>query len=346
MSMVIDDVDNIRSRKGSNADIATSLVRLNPGTVVSPSLVNGDNMRPDVNVRRPDLVRTLAEIDTKTKDMLRPRIDTSRGFNSIRLVPQQLSRDSNGMSARSYRAEDMGSRMPDKRRSPSERAYIMRTKFIKLNNANPKIEVPDSTDPDALERMYAEALRTHHYTKTSASWFLYIGIGYFLFQYIMEWFGLKLPANFVYYQLRVLSHYNDIIKQLGDPGGISIGSSWPAWVKLTVIIILQTLTFVIAFKITGSEDAAAKAQDFISSTGFMSGKKSDGDIEAETAAMDVGNLMSGFKGLLGGGEMGDIIGSVMNIFSGQKTDDIDLDDIPSPKGEEFSSRVPNMFSEE
>jgi len=223
----------------------------------------------------------------------------------------------------------------------------MRQKFITLNNLNPKIEVPDSNDPDALERMYLEAVRTHHYTRTPVSWFFYIGVGYFLFQMLCEYFGFKLPKKFVSHQLRILSYYGDIIKQLGDPGGISIGSNWSPWVKLTVVIIVQTIVFVAAYKILGSEDAATSCQEAIASFGFLTGNKSNPDPGASVAADNAGGLFSQIKEIMGGG--GGFMGAIKSVLSGMTgpddDDDIDMDDIPAPKGE-ATSRVANPFSED
>ena len=337
---------SVHSRSRVSDVLDSSLIRsIRPDIAISSSRVNRDNLRPDVSITRGDLLSSLEEIDKKAKDRIRPQIDASRGLASIRLVPQQLSRDSNGMSARSYRPTDYASNMPNKKRSEAERAYIIRQKFIDLNHRNPKIDIPDTQDPDALERMYMEALKTYRRTKVGASWFIYIGIGYFILQYILQWFGLNLPDNFALYQMRAIAHYTDIIRQMGDPGGISIGSSWPAWAKLLIVMVLQTITFIIAYKITGSEQAAAGAQDFIASTNFMGGNKSDGDLEAEGAALDIGNIISNFKGAMGGGG-GNIIQSVMSMFGGGKPkQDIDLDDIPEPEAESFSSRRPNPFDE-
>lgn len=349
---------SVRSRGSqSRSTMIGSIGRsLNPSRVISSSLINDDQPMPDVSVRRDDLVRSLEEIDRKAKDRIRPTIDVSRGVSSVRLVPQHLSRDSNGRSnARSYSPSEYNSHIPSKKEniSEEERIYIIRTKFRELNDLNSKIEIPDGNhDADALERMYTTALRRHRRTKVGASWFLYLGVGFLVLQYILEKVGLVLPENFVLYQLKALSHYTEVIRELGDPG-ISIGSSWPAWMKITVIVILQTLVFIIAYKVTkGNETAAVFAQDFIASTNFMGGtKKESSHLEAESAAMDIGNLMSQVKGITSGG--GNIIQNVMSVFSNMmkpsKESDIDLNDIPEPdedievENEASSSRRPNLF---
>lgn len=332
-------------------DMDSSLVRLRRNVPISSSLLNIDNPIPDVSVRRSDLAMELDNIDRRVKDRVRPSIDASRGITSVRMVQQNMSRDSNGMSARTYRVEDYASKMPDKKRSPAERAYIIRQKFIKLNNANPQIEIPDMQDPDALERMYVEALRTHHYSKINSSWFIYLGVGYVFLQYLLNWFGLGLPDTFAAYQLRILSCYHDILRQMGDPGGISIGSSLPAWVKLLIVIVVQTAIFVIVFKITkGNTEAAAGVQDLMASTKLFGGKKTGGDIEAEGAAVQANGIMGVLGNIFGGGG-----GGIANIFSNLMggsvpTDDIDLDNLPEPEEEDeseeenqISSRRSNMF---
>lgn len=63
-----------------------------------------------------------------------------------------------------------------------------------------------------------------------------MGIGYAGFQFALHKLGFKLPPEFVYMQLEVMSHYPQLLKALGDPGGPSIGSSWPPWMKLTFVI--------------------------------------------------------------------------------------------------------------
>lgn len=337
------------------SNIIGSLGRdIKPSIAISSSRVNMDNPRPDVSIRRGDLLSSLEDIDKRARDRIRPVIEGSRGAVSVRLVPQHLSRDSNGGGARSYKPDDYTSRLPDKKRSEEERRYILRTKFRELNQRNPSIEIPDSIhDADSLERMYYEALQCHRRTKVGASWFVYLGVGYFVLQYILERFGLKLPDNFVLYQMRALSHYTEVIRQLGDAGGISIGSSWPAWIKLLVIVILQTFIFVIAYKITGSEQAAAGAQDFVASMNFIGGaKKDNSDLEAESAAVDVGNFIGTIKGMMnggGGGDGGNFLQNIVKVFSGMASSsapDIDLEDIPEPEEEvPASSRRSNIFDD-
>jgi hypothetical protein len=351
------DIDKIG--EGSNRSMRfeeeeSSVVRVRRDVAVSSSRLNIDNPRPDVSVQRSDLIRQLEAIDRNTVNRVRPTIDASRGVTSVRMIHQNASRDSNGMSARSYRVDDYTSKMPDKKRSPEERAYVIRQKFIKLNNSNPQIEIPNTQDPDALERMYVEALRTHHYSKINSSWFIYLGVGYVFLQYLLNWFGLGLPDNFASYQLRMLSCYHDILRQMGDPGGISMGSTWPPWVKLLVIIVVQTVVFILVFKMTkGNAEAAAGVQELIASTKFLGGKKTSGDVEAEGAAVQAGGIMDVIGGLFGGGGGAGIAGVIGNLFGGGgmgQDDDIDLDDLPEPDDDEdeeeevrMSSRRSNMF---
>lgn len=355
-SISVADIDNVRARSNRSMqfeDMDSSLVRIRRDVPISSSVLNIDNPRPDVSVKRSDLAIELENIDKRVKDRVRPTIDASRGITSVRMVHQNISRDSNGMSARSYKVEDYASKMPDKKRSPAERAYIMRQKFIKLNNANSQIEIPDIQDPDALERMYVEALRTHHYSKINSSWFIYLGVGYVFLQYLLNWFGLGLPDTFAAYQLRMLSCYHDILRQMGDPGGISLGSSWPAWVKLLIVIVVQTVVFILVFKMTkGNAEAAAGVQDLIASTKIMGGKKTEGDIEAEGAAVQAGGIMDVLGGLFGGGGGGiaNVLGGLLNRGGGV-SDDIDLDNLPEPTEDDeeesdevrISSRRSNMF---
>jgi uncharacterized membrane protein YfcA len=140
---------------------------------------------------------------------------------------------------------------------------------------------------------------------------------------------------------------------MGDPGGISIGSSWPAWVKLLVVIVVQTVAFVLVFKMSkGNAQMASDVQDLMASTGIMGGKKSEGDVEAEGAAAQAGGIAGFLQGIVSGGG-GGMVQNLMSMFGGggNQDDDIDIDNLPEPvedddqeEGEErMSSRRSNMF---
>lgn len=307
---------------------------------VSARALNADEPKPSVSLGN-DLLEALKQVDANN---VRTRLPMSSNRSvSIRIIPdgdrpsRSPSRDARirGSSAPS-RQHDMApiTRIPEKTMTPSERAYMWRMKFIRLNRRNKDIPIPETTDPESLEKMYLEAARTDHYCSTSATWLIYMGIGYVGFQYGLSKLGMELPPDFAFIQLQVMSHYPEIIKSLGDPGGPSLGSSWPPWLKLLFIIAAHTIIFILIYKITGKSSNAYQVQKFICSTGLMGGTNQGQELEADNAMANLGGI---FGGLLGGGESGaggleGLGGMVQNIMKNimGSGGDMDIDNPPPP----------------
>lgn len=337
-------------------------------THLSSRDLNSDEPRPNTSLSR-DLVETIRRIDQKAQGRTRLPMDSKRNIASVRIIPDNSHRSyaSNGSqrsnistSARSYRPpkDQPETRKPDKNMSDSERAYMWRMKFQRLNARDPRIPIPDTNNPDALERLYLEAARTNHYCSTSSTWLIYMGLGYGLLQGALHWIGFKLPPEFVFIQMKVMSHYPQLLKALGDPGGPSLGSSWPPWLKLMFVICVHTLLFILIYKITGSAESAERAQNFICRTGLMGGKPQGEEVEADNAMASVEGLLGGLGGIFGGdnnkgfgGMFQNLIGGFMNAM-GRKDDvaDIDLESPPeilseraTPPNQEPNSRRKTPF---
>jgi len=180
-----------------------------------------------------------------------------------------------------------------------------------------------------------------------------MGLGYGLFQGALHWIGISLPPDFVFIQIQVMSHYPQLLKALGDPGGPSLGSSWPPWLKLSFVMCVHTLLFVLIYKMTkGNTNAARSAQNFICKTGFMGGKSQGEEVEADNAMANVGDMLGGLGGIFGGGNGGGLGGMMQNLIGGMmgamgKTDhvaEIDLENPPDAISERSSMSSQREFN--
>lgn len=309
--------------------------------------LNRDEPVPRTSMSR-DLVDVLRNIDNRANGGIRLPLNSKREVASVRIIPD-VSYRSNA-SARSYRPSTPDTRKPDRTMGNSERAYMWRMKFQRLNARNPRIPMPDTNDPDTLERLYTEAIKTDHYCSSTSTWLIYMGIGYAGFQAVLHKIGFQLPSTFIFNQLSVISHYPQLLKALGDPGGPSLGSSWPPWMKLMFVISVHTLIFVIIYKISGGdENAANNVQLFICKTGFMGGKPQGEEVAADNAITNLGGMLGGMFGGGGGSGIGglfqNIMGTVMGAMgSNDSVADINLEDPPDPLSErEFNSRRLSPF---
>lgn len=372
----IENLDSIRSsnRVGDrgNSDIYDlDYEPINNGQNIAPSLspytLNADEPQPSIRPKK-QLEDVLRSVENRASGRLRLPLTASRTIASVRIIPDSPSRDArsdgNPQTARSYKPQEIATRRPNTAASESERAYIWRQKFQRLHQQNRTIEIPDTNDPNALERMYQEALRTHHYSRTSPTWLIYMGLGYSAFQFGLSKLGFNLPSEFVFMQLEVMSHYPELLKALGDPGGPSIGSNWSPWMKLTFVIAVQTVIFVIVYKVTGNNALQAhNVQKFICTTGLMGGKPQGDEATTDQAQTGLGGMLGGGGGLGGlisgvmggGGGLGGLISGVMGALGGKSSmDDIDPENPPPPVSDDesspeshtsrgFSSRRPGLF---
>lgn len=350
---VVEDIESIPSRP------QTKFTRHNI------DVINSDEPVPNIPQSR-KLEELLKNVDRIAEGKVRLPMRSPNHVASVRIVPAIEdepvgSHRSTSRSARNYTVPDTRTsnavgihltRMPDRNITRSERAYVLRQKFQRLNAQNPNIAIPETNDPDALERMYVEAIKTNHYCSTSSTWLIYMGIGYTAFQYGLHKMGIQLPPQFVAIQLEVMSSYPTLLKSLGEPGGPSIGSSWPPWLKLIFIISMHSIIFIIIYKITGNTQSAREAQNFICRTGIMGGRSQSNEGEADNAMASVGGIFGGLGNLFGGqgGGIQNVIGNVMSMFGGRSAmDDIDLEAPPEPISNRsqsetsFNSRRPTPF---
>lgn len=294
--------------------------------------LNRDEPSPEASLSR-ELLDVIRNIDRRGEGATRLPLNSATEVASVRIISDSSHRS--GTSARSYRPSPPDTRKPDKTMSQSERAYMWRMKFQRLNARNPRIPMPDTNDPDTLERLYAEAIKTDHYCSSTSTWLIYMGIGYAALQGVLHKIGFKLPPNFVFNQLGVISHYPQLLKALGDPGGPSLGSSWPPWLKLLFVISVHTLIFIIIYKITGgNENTANNVQLFICKTGFMGGKPQGEEVAADNAIHNLGGMLGGILGG-GGSGIGGLFQNIMGNFMGMMgnndhVNDVNLDDFPEP----------------
>lgn len=364
---------NYRNNDERSRDSRSSRVsnRSNDDRRLDVRELNNDEPRPAISPSR-ELLDTIRKIDQKAGGRHRLPMNSSQNIASVRIIPDSSNRSNRSdhsyrsddhSSARSYRPKDYAeTRKPDMNMSNSERAYMWRMKFQRLNARNPRIPIPDTNNPDSLEKLYAEAMRTDHYCSTSSTWLIYMGLGYGLFQGALHWMGVKLPPDFVFIQIQVMSHYPQLLKALGDPGGPSLGSSWPPWLKLAFVMCIHTVLFVLIYKMTGSVNSAKGVQNFICKTGFMGGKPQGEEVEADNAMANVGDMLGGLGGIFGGGNTGGGLGGMMqNLIGGMMgamgrqdhVADIDLENPPEAVSErstgvssrEFNSRRKTPFDE-
>lgn len=257
----------------------------------------------------------------------------SRTIHSVRLITDAPSRAP--ASARTYRVTNiLNTTRPDARLSDSERVYMWRNKFRILKMRSPEVEIPDSNDPDALERMYKEAIRLDHYASSTGTWMIYLSIGYTVAQWVLGKLGVPNIDSYAVHQIEVMKHYPHLIKELGEPGGPSLGSDWPPWLKLTAIIVLHSIVYIIISGITKDSGKAHSMQKIICSTGMFQATAQP-TVETEIAGDSaMSNLGSVFTSILGGGALGNI----MNMFTeANPMDEIDLENPPSPDVDTQSS---------
>lgn len=341
----MDDIDEITSVQTNHSIRKNRIEDIDSETELQSRILNKDEPKPILSQSR-QLVETLRNIDKKAQGKLRLPLANSRNVASVRIVPDFPSNRSDSSrsrksskkddrSDRSYRVPIL-SRRPDKNMSDSERAYVWRMKFQRLNARNPNIPVPDTQNPETLEKLYLEAIKTDHYSSSTSTWLIYMGLGYGAFQLALHKFGIKMPDNFVFIQLEVMTHYPQILKELGSPGGPSLGSSWPPWLKLIFVMAIHTLIFMIIYKMTGSSDSAYNAQRVICGTGLMGGKDRSDELEPEkdNAMANVGGLLGGLLGgNSGSGGFGNMFQSILGSFMGGGSDNVkemDLENPPEP----------------
>lgn len=259
------------------------------------------------------------EIDSKLKDGKYPsfrsvhKVETKIKPNALHLVDPALSK--------------------------STRAQLWRDKFVLLSHQNEHVRVPDTNDPEQLEILYKSALNLVKRSSKSATWLLWMAVGYSVFQGVLWYFNIDLPSNFVSVQLNTMSHYKDILEDLGDPGGPSIGSSWSPMTKLIVIVVVHTITFIIIYKISGDGNAAAKAQNVIIGTGFMN-PSTQNTADADSATESANGITSLISNIFGGNNKGESgIGGLLNmakgLFSGDSKstlENFNMDEVPDPDG--------------
>lgn len=320
----MNDVDTISSSRS----ISSTKNRIIDIDSLDSRTLNRDEPKPSISPSR-ELINTIKDIDNEItrNGMLRLPMRSSTNIASVRIIPD-TSRRSSITNRSSYRPPE--TRKIDINISDSEKAYLYRMKFQRLNARNPSIHIPETNDPSALERLYHEAIRTDHYCSSTSTWLIYMGLGYGAFQFALSKLGWTLPSDFVIMQMEVLSCYPQLLKALGDPGGPSLGSSWPPWMKLGFVICVHTLIFIVIYKITGSADSAHNTQRFICQTGLMGGKPRGEEAEVDNATSGISGMLGGLGGLFGGGGLGNMVKTLLGSMGGGNLSNIDIENPPMP----------------
>lgn len=346
MSSGIEDISDIKSRESKRSTSVRDIDERSRKSSIIPSReLNSDEPKPSIVPSR-ELLDKLREIDRKGSGMKRIPLNSrqsqisNRSTTQLRIVPGTPS-----SRARSYQPQRPVDIIPEDPRmkdmTPDEIVYMYRQKFIRLNDRNPKIEIPNCNDPGKMAIFYQEALKTDHHTTTSSTWIIYMGLGYAGFWAMANWLGLGLPPSFIYVQVTIMTHYPKILKELGDPGGLSLGSSWPPWIKLVIVMAIHTALYILIFKFSGNESAAIRTQEVICGTGLFGGKAQAEEGVADQATAGIGGLLGGLMGGTGGGGFGGIVQNLIGMFTGQKKDDvadIDLNNPPPIVGDTPSHR--------
>lgn len=348
---------------GGTSSTQTSTNWLDNTSRGSDFIINIEEPEPEIKDINKRLSAKLAEIDKTVGSRPRPTLVSRTNIPSVKIVYPNEDNGRFNSSSRDYkpkpglgRNKQAFSQPPDRTKSSAQRLYAIQQKFIRLNRANPRISIPDSTNPDELEDMYVEASKTHSAFSGSSSWLMYLGVGYACLQWLLKWFGVSLPDSFVQHQLVTIAMYPETLKALGEPGLTSIVGGWPPWVQLLVIMTIQTVTYILIYKMTGDEGKAVGAQRIMCDTGLLGPKKNEdrlGAAEAGTANVmgTIGSFLNGGGGGAGGGFLGNImnvVGGLMNNGETNEVDEIDIDNLPEPElspQTSASSRVDNPFDE-
>lgn len=332
----LDDIiqnNNITSYRSTDIEDFSITSKRNPIPTFVDDL-NDDEPKPQIEPSI-KLQNLLATIDN-TKARAKLPMQSVRNIQSVRVIhePEESNVIVHNRSARDYQPTlyPMTRKQSMDNMTKADKAYIWRMKFQRLNSQNGKISIPDSNDPDVLEKLYYEALRTNHYSSSSSTWLIYMTFGYIGFQMVLRKIGINLPPEFVEIQVEALSSYTTLLASLGEPGGPSIGSNWSPWVKLLVVVCMHSLIFMLIHWITGSTSSARNTQQFICRTGFMGGSQIN-EGAADNATHTVGSMIGNMFGGNGGG-IGSIISNVMNMFTGQSSvSAIDPNNPPRPISE-------------
>lgn len=348
----MEDVEDIRSIRSYNI----SSRRSNDEYDISSRSLNSDNPKPQISPTG-NLKEILEQIDKQTSTRKRLPLPRDNVIPSFRIAGDNYP-SARSEKPRSIREEKSNIQLNKEfeGKNPSLQRYLIREKFKILQQKNPNIEIPDFNDPKDMIEAYNAALRTNHFTSSSATWMIYMGIGYAVLQGILKWAGFKNIDNFATTQIEIMKHYPQLLKELGDPGGISAGSNWPPWLKLTVIMAIHTIVFLLMVKITGNDSVARQFSKVICGTGFMGGKSvpsAESEIAGDSAMSGLGGILGNLGGLLGGGG-----GGIMNMLGGllgpSNTPNIDLDNLDNiqPVSERsvsdaisFSSSRKNKFDD-
>lgn len=316
----MEDVEDIRSIRTYNNSSRIS----NDEYDISSRSLNNDIPKPQISPTG-NLKEILEQIDKQTTTRKRLPLPKDNIIPSFRIAGD------NYPSSRSIRDEKSNIQLNREfeGKHPSLQRYLIREKFKILQQKNPNIEIPDFNDPKDMIEAYNAALRTNHFTSNSATWMIYMGIGYAMLQGILKWAGFKNIDNFATTQIEIMKHYPQLLKELGDPGGISAGSNWPPWLKLTVIGAIHTIVFLLMVKITGNDSVARQFSKVICGTGFMGGKSvpsAESEIAGDSAMSGLGGILGNLGGLLGGGG-GGIMNMLGGLFGSPTTPNIDLDNL-------------------
>lgn len=330
--------DNRSMREIINAD--------NP----EPNIAGIDNMKDELD-KIDNILATSKRINLKTSNHI-PTTRVSDSNNTGRgTTTKRTARDYRPTTTTATREESTNPLFvrPSKENPPSTQLYEMNCMFKNLQMKYPTIitEIPMDNDPDQLWKKYIASAKMCISGSTSTTWIMYMTFGYMGLYGVFSYFGMKLPSNFVQIQISVMQKYKSILDDMGDPGGISIMSNWSPMSKLIFVIILQTLIFIVIYKMTGDSNSAFNTQCIVAGMPILGGSNGDNAVaEAAVAEDNAGNMMGALGGLLGGNGAG-LLQGLMGMMGGNgatqsRLDQIDPNNLPEPSVDE-DSVAENIF---
>lgn len=231
------------------------------------------------------------------------------------------SSKSSSKKIKDYIPERIENKKEEEFKSPSEKLYAYKLKWQLLNEKDPRIPIPDSNDPDELERLYIRGENAYSELNTPGTLMIVIGASYvglqYLFNKVFKW---NVGENFAEDMISVTYYYASLIRKIGTPGLDSInkavGELHPV-VQILIVIVVQTVVYVALYKIMG-RSVAVSAQKAVAGTGLFGANPSE---EAQDNP-----VLNAITSLTSGGGIMDVVSAIM----GSKASKTDNDPVPLP----------------
>lgn len=175
----------------------------------------------------------------------------------------------------------------------SVKRYEIQLKFKELIKEDNTISMPpDETPIELWEEYYNKSYKIVYGRATIFTWHIYMLVIFFVIEYVMtKWIGVDMEG-FAMNQITIIDTYNYILKDMGDPGGISPQSGWSPLVKLIALGIVHTVVFFIGKRMYGTNGLAPIQRhiaDVVKGLGGSSGiSESKGIIEGVMGFLGAG----------------------------------------------------------